>query len=126
MTSTIRTTVLILTGVIAMLLISSTYRDPEPATKIGGTKVPAGLVCQEDEVIGFDMSGEVIPAPLMCIHIDDLRGVAPHVECDAFETTVTICVDGDGETLSRDAAAQGREEDAYDMGFEDGLAAARG
>ena len=117
MTTTTRTTVLILTGVIAMLLISSTYRDPEPASTIGRRPVPH-LTCQEDEVIGFD-STMTAPYPLGCIHIDALQDT----ECDAFETTVTICVDGDGETLSRDAAAQGREEDAYDMGYADGLAA---
>lgn len=128
--TTTQKTILIITAIFALLIISSTYEDPAPAAKIGGTEVPA-LRCQEDEVIGFDMSGEMIPAPLMCIHIDDLRGTPPFltegVECDAFETNETICVEGNtGERvspLSPDAAAQGREEDAYDMGYQDGLAA---
>lgn len=92
-----------LAAILSLLLISSTYRDPSPATTIGRTKVPT-LHCQEDEVIGFDMSGEVIPAPLMCIHIDDLRGIAP-------------------AALSPDARAQGQAEDAYDQGYAEGLAA---
>lgn len=124
--TTTRKTILILTGIFALLLISSTYRDPAPTTTIGGTEVPT-LRCQEDEVIGFDMSGEVIPAPLMCIHIDDLRGTPPHIECDAFETKQVICVEGETgrvtSPLSPDAEAQGLEEDAYDMGYQDGLAA---
>lgn len=87
------TTILILVGILALAFIGATYREPNPA-KIGGTEV-SGLRCEEDEVIGFD--GE--PDALVCIHIDDLRGIAP---------------------LSADAAVQGAAEDAYDMGYAEG------
>lgn len=69
MTSTIRTTVLVLTGIIAMLLISSGYQDgPSPSSTIGNREVPT-LDCEEDEVIGFD-SSKPAPYPIACVHID--------------------------------------------------------
>lgn len=42
-----------------------------PVPRIGGTDVPFGLVCQEDEVIAFD-STQPAPYPLACVHIDNL------------------------------------------------------
>lgn len=42
----------------------------EPAT-IGGTEVPAGLHCQEDEVIAFVQEGPT-PYQLGCVHPDNL------------------------------------------------------
>lgn len=42
-----------------------------PVSRIGGTDVPFGLVCQEDEVIAFD-STQPAPYPLACVHIDNL------------------------------------------------------
>lgn len=86
---------------VAVLMLWFTYREPvQSASSIGGTVVPH-LHCEEDEVIGFDQSGEDIPAPLVCVHVDALAEVG----------------------LSPDAAAQGREEDAYSEGYKDGLAA---
>jgi hypothetical protein len=42
----------------------------EPST-IGGTPVPAGLHCEEDEVIAFVQEGTP-PYSLGCVHPDDL------------------------------------------------------
>ena len=103
MTTTEQTNIILvgLVGTILGIILAIIIPVDDVPPTIGTRTVPV-LHCQEDEVIGFDQSGEIVPAPLMCIHIDDLRGIAP---------------------LSADAAAQGREEDAYDMGYQDGLAA---
>lgn len=45
--------------------------DPTPTARIGGNDVPATLICEEDEVIGFDQNTP-IPHPLACLHIDEL------------------------------------------------------
>ena len=42
--------------------------DTDPAT-IGGTAVPAGLACSEDETISFDMTAPA-PRPLACVHFE--------------------------------------------------------
>lgn len=52
----------------------ATPAPPAPTpSKIGGTTVPFGLTCEEDEVIGFDQTTPV-PHALGCVHIDTLSG----------------------------------------------------
>lgn len=55
------------------ILLPAPAPEPVPApapviSTIGGTPVPYGLACQEDEVIAF----HGVPDDLACVHIDDL------------------------------------------------------
>lgn len=40
----------------------------ESSATIGGTPVPEGLSCEEDEVIAFDATAGEAPYPLACVY----------------------------------------------------------